>query len=378
MASMRVLIDAHMVGQKETGNETYIAGLLQGLHRQTPDIEILVATTDPGALRQAIDEPDSYRLIQVSGSASRRLLLEFPRIAKRYQIDLIHMTYFCPPRISCAVVTSVHDICFRHHPEWFSMRDRLVLNAGVGLSCRKSNTIITISDYSRQDLCEQYGLSAETVRVTRLACDKRFEPAGDREADAHVLSRYNVTRPYVFALGNLQPRKNLPRLLQAFRMVKEREQIPHRLILAGQPKYRESEIGMWIDKLGLEDSVRCTGYVHQDDLPALYRRADVFVYPSLFEGFGLPVLEAMACGTPVLASDRTSIPEVAGDAARLVDPERVEDICVALKELVLSPKLRLELADRGVLTASRFSWAQTADETARIYRDIIGNKNVSE
>ncbi len=363
---MHILIDAHMVGEGETGNETYIANLLRGLARVNTDDTFCVAAAHPEAVTSLIAGGRGFQIVPVSVNPLRRLLRELPALAARLRPDAVHVTYAGPLFLPCPMTVAVHDVAYKRHPEWFSPRDRLVLNAGVGLTVRKAKAVITISEFSKREIQAFYPVPASRIHVTPLAAAPQFDPA-DR-SDAAIRTRYGIRKPYILAVGNLQPRKNLLRLIEAFSRLAVRQAFVHDLVLVGQAQWRESEIGAMIRRLGLTERVLATGYVADGDLPGLYRGANLFAYPSLYEGFGLTVLEAMACGTPVLTSNATAIPEVAGQAARLVDPLSVDALTEAMADLCAHPEQRAQWRQKGLAQARKFTWDRTARQTLDIWR----------
>ena len=179
-------------------------------------------------------------------------------------------------------------------------------------------------------------------------------------------------RPYFLAVGNLQPRKNLLRAIEAYALARDQGALEQQLVIVGKEQWKHEALRSLVEQYQLQDHVRFTGYVEDEDLPLLYRSADVFMYPSLYEGFGLPVLEAMACGTAVICSDRASLPEVAGDAGRYIDPEDVQSMSSAMMELGCDANLRQSLSLKGIEQAARFSWKETARQTLDVYREVLG------
>lgn len=360
---LRVAIDAHTIGRRATGNETYVLGLMQGLAAKG-EVD-LVALVDPDA-----ELPPQVAIGCATlrhRHAIPRLLSELSGARRRWGADLLHVQYVRPPLSDVPVVTTIHDISFEHFPDLFTRRTRLRLRATIPWSARRSRVVITGSTYSRQDLIDRYHLSAERVWVTPYAADSRFHRQDPREVD-EVLTRLRLPRDYVLCVGNLQPRKNLPRLLDAY------ERLSHDrppLVIVGQRAWLHAEVFSTIRRLGLQELVHLTGYVAADDLPALYGGALVFAYPTLFEGFGLPVLEAMACGAPTLSSQSSSIPEVTGDAAILVDPTDVDAIAGGLQRLIRSDELRAALRERGFRQAAQFSWQRCAEATVAAYRSAL-------
>jgi glycosyltransferase involved in cell wall biosynthesis len=265
------------------------------------------------------------------------------------------------------MAVTVHDVSFRRDPAWFSRRDRLVLNTGVRTTLRRAAAVITISSFSRSEISRFYRIPQSSIHVTHLAPADAFRDRGRPAPDQ--AGKFAGLKPYVLAVGNLQPRKNLARLAEAFAGVCRRG-APHRLVISGKTEWKESDVYSAIRAAGIEDRVLLPGYVPDADLPALYRDADVFVFPSLYEGFGLPVLEAMACGTPVVCSNAASLPEVAGDAAVMADPCDTGAMENAIMRVVSDPDLRASLRAKGLARVAEFSWRRTAEETLAIYRSI--------
>lgn len=366
---MNVLIDAHMVGEGETGNETYIANLLRGLARVNTEDTFCVAAAHPDAVAPLIVGGRGFKIVPVSVNPLRRLVRELPALAARLRPSAVCVTYAGPLFLQCPMVVVVHDVAYKRHPEWFSPRDRLVLNAGVGLTVRKAAAVITVSEFSKREIQAFYRLPAPSIHVTYEAASLQFD-AIDR-GDSTIHSRYGIRKPYILAVGNLQPRKNLLRLIEAFGRLVACRDFVHHLVLVGKAQWRESEIGVMIRRLGLAERVLATGYVAGEDLPAIYRGAELFAYPSLYEGFGLTVLEAMACGTPVLTSNVAAIPEVAGRAARLVNPLSVDELTQAMADICAQPEQRAQLRQKGLAQTQQFSWDRTARQTIDIWHRLV-------
>ena len=290
--------------------------------------------------------------------------LNLPAGTERADLDLLHITtpYGCFRRTRCRKVITICDVTPLLFPEAHGRMNvwhhRLVLPSIL----RQADHIITISESSGRDIIAHYGVPGEKISVTLLAADERFyrAPAGQPDQP----------RPSILTVGTLEPRKNLPRLLRAFAAAR-RSGLPHRLVVVGASGWGKSPLAALVQELGLGDDVHFTGFVSDDELPGLYSGADFFVYPSLYEGFGLPVLEAMASGTPVITSATSSLPEVAGDAALLIDPRSEDELCRAMLRLAGSHELRDTLRARGRERAGEFSWSRTVEETRRIYEMIL-------
>jgi glycosyltransferase involved in cell wall biosynthesis len=364
---MKILIDAHMVGERESGNERYIFNLLRALHSLELPAEFLIAGTAPELFEGLFQRLGRWRFVQVSSSPWRRLFVELPRLVRAEGVSLLHVTYAGPIQCDCPVISTVHDISYLPHPEWFSLKDRLVLRCGVGVTLSRGAAVITVSDYSKNEIMKHYRLPEDRIHVTKEAADPRFRLLRPDEAGRDRLAEMGVRFPYILAVGNLQPRKNLTRLVQAFVRLRQESGISHQLVLAGKAQWRESELYEVVRCAGIEQDVLFTGHISDNELVRLYNAADVFVYPSLYEGFGLPVLEAMACGVPVVTSCITSIPEVAGEAALLCDPCDVDALAMAIGRILQDRNLNNDLRINGLRHAASFSWEKTAKLTWESY-----------
>jgi len=362
-ARPRVAIDAHTIGRRATGNETYVVGLLRGLHARS-DVEA-VALVDDGIEAWFGGEQRFLR----SRSPIPRLMRDLAHPRRAWSADLLHVQYVRPTRCDAPVVTTIHDISFEHFPATFARRSRLRMHLTIPWSARRSAAVVTGSEFSRQDLIATYGLQPERVSVTPYAPDQRFRPLS-ADGVKQRLNRFGLPAGYLLCVGNLQPRKNIRRLVEAYAGLRSDLRPP--LVIVGQAGWRYRDIYDAIRKHRLTRSVHFTGFVDIDELVALYGGAAAFAYPSLYEGFGLPVIEALACGVPTLASNRSSIPEVAGDAALLVDPDSVEAIQAGLERVLSDETLRAKLAVAGPHRAAQFSWARCAEATVACYLRALG------
>jgi glycosyltransferase involved in cell wall biosynthesis len=361
----RVLIDGHMLGTGETGNETYVRGLLSGLEELGR--RELVAVTGPD-----VDVGGHEAVVLPRRSDVARLTVDLVAAARDRGADVIHTTYAAPITSAAASVVTVHDVSFARHPEWFTLRDRVVLNAGVRTSVRRAARVLVPSGHARDELCALLGVPPERVLVTPEGVEARFAPPHEgparAEHDDAFFRHLGVRRPYVLALGNLQPRKNVARLIQAWALlVRSGADADHRLVVAGGFRGRRDDAPALSVTAGIGDRVVFPGFVRHADLPMLYAGASLFVFPSLYEGFGLPVLEAMACGTPVACSWTSALPEVASDAAATFDPEDPRDIAAVVAALLADQGLRAELRTRGLRRAAEATWRACATLTAGAY-----------
>ena len=369
-----------MVGAHETGNETYILNLVRALlalpWAERAGIDYLLYATHPGRLRARLDPDPPAEIRRVRPESSLlRIPFGLPWRSARDRADLLHVTYVAPPLSTCPHVVTVHDISYEFYPEHFPPRVRWMLKTLVPLTLRRAARVITVSEHARREIANRYRIAPERIAVTYEAADPRYRPVTDREQLERVRSRYGLWGRYVLALGNLQPRKNLARLVSAYVDLRRSGQLQGvQLVLAGKAQWRESELYEDVRGSGFADDILFPGYIEDADLPALYSGALVFVYPSIYEGFGLPPLEAMACGTPVICSNAASLPEVVGDAALTVPPTDTSALAQTLWKVAGDPGLRAELVERGLRRAGRFSWQACAEETLQVYRDALARR----
>jgi glycosyltransferase involved in cell wall biosynthesis len=262
-------------------------------------------------------------------------------------------------------VLTVHDLIFRHLPEHHKPLNRWYLNWSLPLYCRRASHIIAVSEHTRQEIINAYGLPAQKITVIPEAAGPNFEPASP-DVIAAVRHKYHLPDRFLLTVSTLEPRKNLARLLEAWGPLHSAGAAPP-LVIAGKPGWLNSAFMQALERSPQRAGVILTGYVAEADLPALYGAAEAFVFPSEYEGFGLPPLEAMACGVPVACSNSSSLPEVVGDAALLFAPREVGAIRAALEQIISQPGLRAELRERGLAMARQFTWAATAERTLAVY-----------
>ncbi len=360
---MLVGIDASRAAvARRTGTENYSLHLIRGL----------LALDDAHRYRLYFNQPPPQDLF---GPRPEQRILRFPRLWTHVALswetltsapDLLFVPSHVLPLIHprCSVVT-VHDLGFHYYPEAHTLFQNAYLRWSTRHNARTATLVLADSLATQRDLIRYYGLPADKISVVYPGRDETLAPVTAPSELAAVRARYDLQQPYLLYVGTLHPRKNLVRLVQAFgQLLSQPATGPANpiLVLAGQKGWLYHEISDEMRRLGLQGRVRLTGYLPDNDLAALLSGAVAFVFPSLYEGFGLPVLEAMACGTPVVCSQCSSLPEVAGDAALLVDPLDLEAITAALVRIVGDESLRRELVQRGFQQAQQFSWRRCAQE----------------
>ncbi|MDQ3098564.1 MAG: glycosyltransferase family 4 protein [bacterium] len=280
---------------------------------------------------------------------------------------------FCP----CKTVISVLDTAYLRFPEYFKKSDLIQLKSWSKYSIKKASHILTISESSKQDIVKYYGIEPHKVTVTYLGYDtETFKPVEDQEKIRTVLDKYGFKQPYILYLGTLQPRKNIVRLIQAFKDLISQDNYSHiglKLVIVGKKGWLYQEIFSEVKKLQLEDVVVFTGYITDDEKPAILSGAVLYTLPSLYEGFGIPVLEAMACGTPVVVSRISSLPEVVGEYGVLIDPYNIKSISDGLKLLVNDTTLREQMKQSGLKWVKQFDWMHTARTTLGVLESFRKN-----
>ncbi|HEX6716325.1 MAG TPA: glycosyltransferase family 1 protein [Pyrinomonadaceae bacterium] len=370
---MRVAIDAHSVGTKLGGNESYAINLIEALAQidSVNDYTIYV-TTNEARDRFSGRWPNFKVRSTLPHTPLIRIPLTLSAELRKNPVDVLHVQFTAPPFCPCPVVVSIHDLSFEHLPQTFNRRSRTQLRLTVRHSARRAARILSLSEHTRRDIIETYGIDPQRVSTIPLAAPEHFGPINDYRELQRVRHNYGIDGNYILSVGSIQPRKNLAGLIRAYATLRgsfSADKLP-KLVLVGKCAWLYDETLRTLEETGVKDLVVLTGYVPQDDLPALYSGAVCFVYPSYFEGFGLPPLEAMKCGAPVIVGDRTSLPEVVADAGLTVDPFDVEAIAGAIARLINDSALRRELSLKGQERARTFSWQDTARKTLAVYQKV--------
>lgn len=349
-----------------TGTENYSLHLIR---------ELLTIGADH-RFRLYFNRPPPEDLIP--GRFERRVI-PFPRLWTHVRLswemikqppDLLFVpSHVLPLAHPARSVVTVHDLGFLYHPEAHTLSQNLYLRWSTRHNARSATRVLADSQATRQDLMRAYGIPSEKIVVVYPGRDEDLSPVTDPDLLASTRARYGISQTYLLFVGTLHPRKNLVRLVRAFGASVATGHPSVQLVLAGRKGWLSDEIGTEVRKLGLGERVLLPGYIPDDDLPALMSGALVFVFPSLYEGFGLPVLEAMACGTPVVSSEVSSLPEVAGEAALLVDPLDTDALAETLLRIVEDADLRRDLVTRGLQQVQRFSWRRCAQETLQVLEE---------
>ena len=373
---MRFSVDAHAIGCHLTGNEVYIRNLLHEFARVDDGNEWIAYVSKPGVER---DLPERIQTRRVSTNPYKRLGLDLPRHVRRDRPDLLHVQYTGPLTSSAPLVVSVHDVSYLEHPQYFTRFRSLQLRLTVRRTLERAARVLTPSEFSRRAILKHYRIAEDKVVVIPNAVESQFRPIEREVARAAIQRKFSISRPFVLTVGDLQPRKNHMGLLQAFEdVVRAAPHLQHDLVFVGKETWYSAELHRAVQQSSVRERVRFTDFVDDADLVHFYGACDLFVFPSFYEGFGLPILEAMACGRAVACSRLTAMPEVANAAGILFDPGKKDEIARAMLDVLLDPELRARLERLGLHRASSFSWEKAAAQTLQVYYDVAGQHRRQE
>ena len=363
-----------MAGGRETGNETWVLGLVKGFRELAAPAEIIAYHVNPPWTEGG--QGVTFKKL-LTGSPYFRLSLELPWRSVTDRLDVLHMTYVGPLWSAAPVVLTVHDISYVTHPEWFSPRDLRVLNGAIPGAMRRAALVHTVSEDSRQSILEHYRLPPTKVRVVPSGAGPAGEPIGEEEARRLLqTSGIDPGRPFLLAVGNLQPRKNLVRLIEAYQRLLAGGRADADLVLVGPKHYQAADI--FAAAASVADRIHFTGYLDSRQLAACYRCCAAFVFPSLYEGFGAPAVEAMNHGAPIASARAGALPEVCQDAALYFDPLDADEMSEALATILVDQELRTRLAAAGRERAKEFAWHKNAERVLALYREVAGRSDSSQ
>jgi glycosyltransferase involved in cell wall biosynthesis len=367
---MNIGVDLSAIQTTKSGVEWYSHQLVTEMMEQlAPDEQLFLFSTRETGFEDEAVKRDNVHVIMSDFPYQepwRQLLLPFQ--LRKYEIDVCFFTNFVLSVLArCPMVLTIHDLSFKLFPRTHSLRRVIWARSLVPVSTRRSKHIIADSNNTKLDLLRFMNISDDKIEVVHLGAPSQFNPEPQPE-DAEALKHYGISNPYVLFVGTLEPRKNLNFLIKGFEKAIQSNPDLH-MVLAGRRGWMAQAIFDELERRDLLGKVHITGYVKDRHLPSLYREAAAFIYPSLYEGFGLPPLEAMACGTPVIVSKGSSLPEVVGDAGLYIDPLSVSELADAIKRVTGEPDLAADLIEKGLRQAAQFSWERAAKETLDILRD---------
>ena len=371
---MRVGLDLHTLGGIMQGSRTYIAALAARLPAAAPDIRFVFYVADAGrdAARALAGDAPNVALAPIPAGRAARLLAPFPQRLAR-EVDVFHCQYIAPltPTVPCVI--TLHDILHETMPQYFPKGLSSLMRLLYPVSARRAAMVLTVSDYCRGEIVSRYGVAPERVAFVHSGLDAAFAPVADPRARAAMRARLGIPAgPYILSLGRIEPRKNLPGLAAAYRLARQRlGPAAPSLVVAGPDDGLFAAFGRQMRADGGGEGLVFCGGVPQPELPALLSDAAVLAYPSFGEGFGLPVIEAMACGAPVVASTAPAVVEVAGGAALHVAANDIPGLADALCRVLTEPALARDLRARGLLRAASFDWQNAVHLALSAYRRAV-------
>jgi glycosyltransferase involved in cell wall biosynthesis len=372
---MRIGIDATALPPQPVGAGYYTINLIRALSQLNTEHRFVVfAQRDRRALFEISEESPLEWVLVSDKNPAMRLIWEqaaFPGFAARYRLDLLHSLHYTRPlRLPCKSVVTFHDMTYFLFPQLHGRVKRLFFPWAIRFSAGSADAIIAVSENSRQDAINLLGISPQRIFSVPLGVSERFHPIVDLSLLGRIREKYSLPDHFILFVGLVEPRKNLSLLVESYkRLIDQGSSSP--LVIVGRLGWMYESVLEEIEKSGLQDRVFFAGYIPIQDLPIVYNLADVFVYPSIYEGFGLPPLEAMACGTPVITSAVSSIPEHVGDAGILVAPNDAQALASAMAAVLSDQVLRKQLMEKGPKQASKFTWERTARETLQVYQKLI-------
>jgi len=367
---MRVAIDARKL--HDFGIGTYIRNLLRHLARIDRDSEYVLLCREQDLDVASQLGPNFRAVLEPSPYYSLREQIHVPWVLHREKPDVFHAPhYVLPPATRCRSVVTIHDCIHLMFPQYLRNRAAyLYARASMWSAAHQAHRILTVSQASKRDIIHFFSVPPEKVVVVYNAIEERFSETPSEDAIERVRERYQLNHPFVLYVGNIKPHKNLVRLIEAFAELRRRGFDELKLLIIGDEISKLPALRRAVHSHKLHKHVRFLGYLEDETLASLYRLASVFVFPSLYEGFGLPPLEAMASGTPVVTSNVSSMPEVTGDAAVLVDPYSVESIVEGIARVLKDPALSADLRRKGIARAREFSWDRSVQRTRQLYQEV--------
>lgn len=386
---MKIAFSGQPLLEKEkTGIGYYTEGLVKHIIKQHPQNEYFINAFSYKRPEEAKETLLLYKSTNTRVNVCRFMPLKiykliwniFPipyYVFFREKADITHFfNYYIPPFVRGKKITTIHDMTIKTYPETVRLTSRVMAKLNLRTTCKRATRIITSSEFSKSEIVKYLKVSPEKISVLYSGVDLNvYKPCKDEDAKERIKHKYGISKEYYLYLGTLEPRKNIERLILAYSMLKEESKDIPKLVIAGKKGWMYEDIFNVVSEKNLKKHVIFTGYVDSEDAPILMSAAVAFVFPSLYEGFGMPPLEAMACGTPVITSNCASLPEVVGDAAILVNPYSVEEIMDALKQVYVDKEVSRILAKRGEERAKLFAWDKISHMLYEIYKEVMRNEH---
>lgn len=373
---MRIAINTLPLLDGKAGAERYTKNLITQIAKYDTENEYFLLLSGLNKPYYEVEDKQFHNIVfnlnpRIKTARILREQLYLPRVLKHLSVDLLFSPCNIGPKLTAVpLVITLFDLHWLFFPELFNPLKLFYLKRALKWSVHKAQAVITISQNSKNDILRIYKIPQEKVKVTYVGLDPIFKREGADKNFAFLKNKYGIIDKYFLYVGQFHKRKNLMGLLKAFLDLKTERRIDHQLVLVGGDGDGSSEVKEFLNKMDLKD-VLVTGCIPDQEVSQLYNSAECLIYPSFYEGFGMPVIEAMACGCPVVTSRTSSLPEVAGDAAILVDPYRVEDIVRGILDVINKPELRQQMIRKGFKQAQKFSWEKTARETVMVFENVF-------
>lgn len=368
---MRIAIDGRQLTRPSSGFKTYTLHLARALAQVDPYNEYFIYLDEP-LTKAPWNNRQNFHTVMlpkaIAGFFWKQVALPLDVVLRRRKVDIFHFL-FNSPSFTCPgkLVYTIHDLSFKRVPRMIPRSHYLSLSLQMPLGARRANRIITESSSAKKDICRSFGIEPGKVDVIPAGVGESFLLMQDRKKLENVRGKYELPNRFILHVGSFLPHKNLPTLVHAYEHLSPSLREEFKLAFAGERDWNFPNIRGLVSDLGLQDQAIFLGHVWEEDLPLIYNLADLFVLPSLYEGFGLPLLEAMACGLPVVASNASSIPEVVGEAGILVDPQETVDFTQAIEHVLTNGELHSQMVEKGLARASLFSWEESARRTLAVY-----------
>jgi glycosyltransferase involved in cell wall biosynthesis len=365
---MKIAIDVHSLGTQSGGNETYFRQLVRGLLNDKSDNRYNLFYSYPSVLNE-FEWDNRFSFSKIPANPLKRICISLPRLLQKDKPEVFHCQYVMPPFVRARTVVTIHDLAHEHYPEFFHPVEAMRMKTLVRWTAGRADHILTVSEFSAADISRRFGVPHEKITVAYQAAAPDFRPRDKAQCQGHIARNYGIDSPFVLYVGRIQARKNLPRLVEAYAGL-QKQGIAAKLVIVGKKDWQSELLMSKIRELGMESSVIFPGFVPFDDLPLFYNAAELFVFPSIFEGFGLPVVESMASGVPTITSFGSSLEEVAGNGALLVDPLDTRAIADAMGKVLTDPQLQQQLAIRGLKRSMQFKPGMLEKKALEVYRSL--------
>ncbi len=369
--TLNIGIDFHAAERNGTGNCTYIRNVVENIIDIAQKNRYYLYITDiSNDYYKIFNNKKNVFIREIKARNPVIRFLKLGMLSHRDNLDILHCTYYAPPFYKGKLVLTIHDISYLYIPECFSLSEKIKNKLFIPYFAKKANKITTCSIHSKHNIVEKFQLNPDKIEVQYYGFNAIFKPVKNKTESFNILRQFGIKNNFILFVGRINKRKNIFSLIKAFEIIKKNNKIHHQLVIVGKMDFLTQDEKDFFNNMQNKQDIIFTGFVEDKYLPDFYNCADVFVYPSLYEGFGLPVVEAMACGCPVITTNVTSIPEVAGDAAILINPDDEEAIVNALRTVIFEEKLKQELVEKGLIRSKIFSWRNSAKAMLEVLEGV--------